>query len=361
MHKTKRGIILIKRNIAAVFVVIIFCMGVLCSCKEDNGKNGKFYPYDLTKYVELGDYENISYQKKEVSVTDEDVDNYIKSELVRFNVAELQKKEGLVAEGDTVNIDYVGYIKGKTFEGGSAEGATLVIGSGQFIEGFESGLVGFYEGEKVSLPLKFPDTYHAKEYAGKSVLFEVTINAVYSYVYPELTDDIVSGISTCRSVEEYKISVKNSLIEKETEEVYTSNHNAFIDAVIKTCKIKKLPQKEVDKYKNNLIKQYEDTASGENLTLELFVSYNGYTMETFEKEMKNTAELLVKKEIVFLQIAEKENITLSSEEYEKSLAEYMHNNGYTSRTSFLNAVGEDNFKGILRVDKAIDTLKEKVG
>lgn len=361
MHKTKRRIKLIKRNIAALFVVIIFCMGALCSCKDSNAKNGKFYPYDLTKYVELGDYENISYEKKEVSVTEEDIDNYIKSELVRFNIAELEKKDAMVAEGDTVNIDYVGYIKGKTFEGGSAEGASLVIGSGQFIDGFESGLIGAYEGEKVSLPLKFPDTYHVKEFAGKSVLFEVTVNAVYNYVYPELTDDIVVGISTSKSVEDYKLSIKNTLTEKETEKVYTSNHNAFIDAVIKSCDIKKLPSKEVDRYKTNLIKQYENTASSENLTLEMFVSYNGFTMDSFEKEMENTAELLVKKEIVFLLIADKENITLTNEEYEKGLSEHMHNNGYTSRTSFLNAVGEENFKGILRIEKAIDTLKEKVG
>jgi len=352
---------LTKRNIAALFAVIIFCVVCFSSCSSSKKKNGDFYPYDLTKYVELGDYENLSYNKETVSVTQEDVDNYIKSELVKFNIAELVKKEGNVQNGDTVNIDYVGYIKGKTFEGGSAQGASLTIGSGQFIDGFETGLIGAYEGEKVSLPLKFPDTYHVKEYAGKGVLFEVTVNGIYSYVYPELTDEMVVGISTDKTVDAYRDTVLRLLTEKETQEVYNNNHNAFINAVIKSCNIKKLPTKEVEKYKENLIKQYENTASEENLTLETFVSYNGYTMQGFEEEMENTAKMLVKKEMVFLLIADTEEITITSEEYEKSLAEYMNKNGYTSRVNFLNAIGEDNFRGMLRVEKAIDVLKERVG
>ena len=347
-----------KRIIALCLVVIILCIGCFSSCKS-GGKHGKFYPYNLSSYVNLGDYENVTYTKQQVSVTDEDVRQEIEKQLVKFGYASLAEKEGTVENKNKVNIDYTGYLNGKTFEGGSAKGASLDIGSGQFIEGFESGLVGATVGQTLSLNLKFPDAYHQKDYAGKDVVFEVTINKIYEYVYPELTDKIVSSISSQKTVSLYRESIYDLLLESETQQVKTNNRNAFINAVINCCKIKKMPKNEVEKYRSNLIKQYTNTASEENLSLEEFASYNGLTMEQFEEEMEKSAEMLVQKEMVFLMIADKEKISLTDEEYEKSLAEHMHNNGYTSRTSFLEAVGEDKFMGLLLVEKAIDTVEAK--
>lgn len=345
-----------KRNIALLLAVIILCTGCFSGCKKE-GKYGSFYPYNLSKYVTLGDYTNISYELQKVSVDDSDVEAEIRTQLKKFKLTTLQEKTSAIENGNTAVIDYVGYLDGETFEGGSAKGASLEIGSGTFIEGFESGLIGKSAGDKVSLDLKFPDTYSKKEYAGKDVRFEVTVNLVYEDVYPELTKDIVRSISTSITVEEYRENLYNSLLESETEQVETNNRNNLIQAVIDCCEIKKYPKDEVEKYKSNLILQYTDTASKQDLTLETFVSYNGLTMDEFEEQMEKVAQNLTAKEMVFLMIAEKAEIELTDEEYEKGLAEYMNKNSYTSRKAFLEAIGEDRFRGLLLIDKAIEHIQ----
>ncbi len=348
---------MLRKNIAALLAVIILVTSLFSGCKK-SGKYGEFYPYKLSDYVTLGDYMSVKYNPAKVSVTEEDVDNEIRARFKQNGLTKIEEKLGAIENGDTAIINYTGYLNGETFEGGSAQNSSLEIGSGSFIDGFESGLVGKVAGEKVSLNLKFPDGYHNADFAGKKVVFEVEIVKVYKTVYPEINFENISKISSVLTLKEYREGVYDELLKQKTEEITSQNRNDLITAVIECCEIKKYPSSEVNDYKSRLIKSYESTASAESLSLSSLVAYNGLTMAQFEERMEKSAKNLVVKEMVFLMIAEKEKLEITTEEYEKNLAQQMSASKITSRKTYLEAVGEDNFKGLLLVEKAVDHLEK---
>lgn len=337
-------------------MVLIFCLvcTVFAGCNK-KGKHGDFYPYILTDYVELGDVYDVEVSLVSGAVTEDDIEAKIKQTLEEKKLTTQNAKTGKIVTGDTANIDFVGYIDGKTFEGGDAKGYSLKIGSGSFIEGFETGLIGKKAGDKATLNLKFPENYN-KEFAGKKVVFEVTINSVTETVYPELTDSIVAEISSQKNVDEYYEYVRKTVTEEKAEEVKTTNLENVVSAVIDCCKIKKYPKNEVSNYKNKFISQYESVAQNQGLDLETFVQYSGYTMDEFEELMTDNAKRLVAKEMIFLMIADNNGLEISSKEYDDNLASYMEQNGYTSKETFLDAIGKDRFEGILLVDEAAEYM-----
>ncbi len=346
------------KTISALLAVAILSLA-LCSCKEEK-RESTFYPYKLSNYVELGDYMSIEFEPESDEVTDKDVEDKIKETLKESKLTSEREKESEIVNGDRTVIDFVGYIEGETFEGGSSEGYSLTIGSGQFIDGFESGLVGKKAGDKVSLNLSFPETYHNADYAGKPVVFQVIIQKVYETVYPELTTEILKKISTAKDVDEYKAALKQSVAEEKKQTVATNNYNNFVDLVLKTSEMKKYPKKEVMQYKDKYIANYTQTAQSQGLSIETFVAYNGLTMDKFRELMEQNAQAMVKKEMVFLAIADKENITISDKEYEVGMVDYMNKLGYTSHKSFIQEIGEDRLRGMLTIDKTIQTTMEKI-
>ena len=348
---------MLRKNIAAVLAVIIFVACFFSGCKK-SGKYGEFYPYKLSDYVTLGDYMNVEYTPLKISVTDEDVDNEIRARFKQSGITRMEEKLGAIENGDTAIINYTGYLNGEKFEGGSATNSALEIGSGRFIDGFESGLVGKLAGEKVSLNLKFPDGYHNADFAGKKVVFDVEVVKVYKTVYPEINYENISKIASVMTLKEYRQGVYDELLAKRTEEVTTDNLNMLIASVIECCEVKKYPQAEVKNYKESLIKRYEKSASNDGLSLESLAAYNGLTMAQFDERMEKSAKNLVAKEMVFLMIADKEKLEITTEEYEKNLALQMSSAKITSRKTFLDAVGEDNFKGSLLVNKAINHVEK---
>ena len=199
-------------------------------------------------YVELpADYAALTVEVEPAAeVTDEEVENLIDSQ--RESSKELQEitNRSVVQEGDVVNIDYVGRIDGEEFDGGSAEGYNLEIGSGSFIEGFESGLIDQRVGDTVTLELTFPEDYGDSTKAGVDAEFEVTINSIQQYVVPDLTDDFVAGLAlqdefgnVVGTVDEFRTYVRNYLIEN-NESQYTQR----LEEAIRTALIEKSTFKE---------------------------------------------------------------------------------------------------------------------
>ena len=350
-----------KVKLTALLLALASMATLFCSCNK-NKRDSDFYPYDLNNYVTLGDYKNVEYHEQTVFVTQTDIDARIKSDLKKYGFTTNKEKTTEVMVGDIVNIDYVGYLDGVAFEGGTASGYSLEIGSGSFIEGFEEGLIGKRTGDKVELNLTFPEKYHSAEMAGKSVVFKVTINRVYEVEYAEITDEIVPKISTAKTAANYRDHIYNLLIEEQTVEVTNENYSAIVAAVVECSKIKKYPKKEVQAYKDNLISQNENIAQNQGMTLEQLVSYSGYTLSEFEALMEENAKKIVEKEMLFLMIAEEEGIKITAREYQKSVEEYMEEQGFESEQELIETVGYDKFTGLLTVDKAIahlqDALKE---
>ncbi len=164
-------------------------------------------------YVELGQYKGLEVSVERPKVDDEYTQNYINYVLTQN--AELQEVTGRAAQnGDILNIDYAGEKDGVAFEGGTASGKDLMLGSHTFIDGFEDGLIGKNKGDKVDLNLTFPENYAKKELAGQDVVFHVTVNKIQESVVPELTDETVKKIQPdCDNVEDYKAFVQNLLTE----------------------------------------------------------------------------------------------------------------------------------------------------
>lgn len=346
-----------KLKIAALSLALISLTVLFCSC-DKNKRESEFYPYNLNNYITLGDYKNIDYHEKTVFVTQTDVDARIKADLKKYGYTTNKEKTGEIMVGDIVNIDYAGYLNGVAFEGGTAAGYSLEIGSGSFIEGFEAGLIGKRAGDKVDLNLTFPEKYHSAEMAGKSVVFKVTINRVYEVEYAEITDEIVPKISTAKTAKNYRNHIYNLLVEEQTTKVANENYSAIVSAVVECSKIKKYPEKEVENYKNNLISQNEGIAQNQGLTLEQLVSYNGYTLSEFEALMEENAKKIVEKEMLFLAIAEQEGIKITPREYQKSVEKYMRDQDFDSEEELIKAVGQDKFMGLLTVDKTILHLQK---
>ena len=208
--------------------------------------------FDVADYLTINDdkYKGIEVTvTKKAEVSDKDVEDEIKQEASDAGLS-TQVKKGTVKDGDTVNIDYVGKKDGKAFDGGTASGADLTIGSHTFIDGFESGLIGKKVGDTVDLDLTFPENYASKDLAGQKVVFTVTIN--YIEGEPEVNDDLADKLSggEYKDIDDFKKSVREKL-EQDNETNYNREvYSAIFQQLLKLYPVDKYPQEFIDYYVN---------------------------------------------------------------------------------------------------------------
>jgi trigger factor len=218
-----------------------------------------------------------------------------------------------VQEKDTVNIDYTGYIDNEEFEGGKASAQDLKIGSDQYIDGFEDGLIGHNIGETVTLNLTFPKEYpNNKDLEGKAVVFEVKINSITESVLPELTDELVKEDGTYETVEELKTETRKTAIEE-----------AVWNKVFSNCKIVKYPEKEVGKYYKNLLTNYKTMALQYGISFDTLATYYGFANgEELCMDISAYATSQTAQEMVLWSIVRAESLTLSADEYKAYAEDY---------------------------------------
>lgn len=278
---------------------------------------------DLDEYIKVGKYKDLETSSFTVEVTEDEVQAQIDSELQAAASTEEIAGDDVIAEGDTVNIDYVGKKDGKKFDGGSDEGFDLTIGSGEFIDGFEDGLIGKKVGEKVTLNLTFPEDYKEKSLAGEDVVFEVTINSASREVVPEYDLDFVKNNTDYESIEEYEASIEKTLYDnKESEEIYNQQNDLWSQALENT-KVKKYPQDIVDKYMEFNSKQMDDMAENYGMTREeVLASYDFGDEEEFAAVNEDSSKLRVKQEMLIEYIADKEKLEYTEKDEEKLLADF---------------------------------------
>ncbi|MEG1575595.1 MAG: trigger factor, partial [Clostridium sp.] len=192
---------------------------------------GETEPYVAEGSIKLGDYKKIPVNVMKVEVTDEEVDAQIQR-ILDSNPSYMDVDRA-AKDGDTVNIDYKGLLDGKAFDGGTAEGSDLVLGSNSFIDGFESGLVGTKKGDKKDLKLTFPAEYQNTDLAGKEVVFQVTVNAVKEKTMPVLNDEFVLKVSPeDKNVATFKQSQKDSIMEQKKYQMESQRNFDILDAII---------------------------------------------------------------------------------------------------------------------------------
>lgn len=273
------------------------------------GELEEFVIKDYSNYVSLGEYKGLSI--KPITITEEEVNDRIQKYF-----------HDIVQEGDTVNIDYTGYLDGEAFQGGSAEGYYLTIGAGGFIDGFESGLIGVKAGETVDLNLSFPEYYpNNPDMAGKAVVFTVTVNAIDEVIADEYTLENVIANTECQTLEEFEQMVYDQIYTEYNEERMT---DIWFQAV-SNATISGYPQEEVDAYAQDLSAYYEQMAMQFDVDLETLLSANGYTLESFQEECQYYGRSMMDETMVLYSIAAAENLTITDEEYRTEMDEMVKN------------------------------------
>lgn len=266
--------------------------------------DGKIEDVNVFSTINLLDYENISIPEDEVAATDEEVDEQIQSVLDGYK--DLSMDEDLeIADGDEVNIDYVGTVDGVEFEGGNSNGAgyDLTIGSGSFIDDFEEQLIGHKPGEDVTVEVTFPDGYQDEELANKDASFAVTINGIMKA--PELTDEFVeenlADIEEVSTAEEYRSKVENNFYEQHLEE-YLTNYIVENSTVVSYPKKYLKVMKGINKNDDNMGTDIDDEIE-------------------YEKELTERAKEDVKERLVYQAIFESAGLALDMDAYFEEMAE----------------------------------------
>ena len=268
--------------------------------------------------VELGQYLHLGIEKKVEEVTDDDVTADI--ERARDRAARYVEVIDRPAKlDDQANIDYQGLLDGTPFEGGTAQGHELVLGSGSFIPGFEEQVVGMSVGEEKDLDLTFPENYHSQELAGKPVVFKVKLNSLREKDMPALDDEFVKDVSeTANTVEEYKKEIREKLEKQAEERADAAFESEIIETVSDNAKID-IPNAMIEEQIDSMLRDMELRIMYQGLRMQDFLKYSGQTMEQMRQTYRQQAEDRVKTQLTLEAITKAEGIEPTEEEIDLSL------------------------------------------
>ena len=308
--------------------------------------------WKLEDCIVLGDYKGLRLTKTVGQVTEEEVDSYIQSQATAEEVTD---ENAAVQDGDTVNIDYVGKIDGKEFDGGSAQGSVLVIGSDTFIDGFEDGLIGMKKGETKDLNLTFPDDYGNTDVAGKAVVFTVTLNSISRA--PEQDDAWVSSYTDGKytSMNDYRAYMKESLQEGNDEAADQQLNSDAWEPIEKTCTFLKLPKSYVEEGSEEFEKNVTSQAEQYNATLDDFITQNGLTAEEYKTRKEQYGRYTAESRLLLEALMQAEQLTDDSQEYKDALAETEKAWGMTE-DALKEQYGEDTLKQYVETQMVLDKV-----
>ena len=308
--------------------------------------------WKLEDCIVLGDYKGLRLTKTVGQVTEEEVDSYIQSQATAEEVTD---ENAAVQDGDTVNIDYVGKIDGKEFDGGNAQGSVLVIGSDTFIDGFEDGLIGMKKGETKDLNLTFPDDYGNTDVAGKAVVFTVTLNSISRA--PEQDDAWVSSYTDGKytSMDDYRAYMKESLQEGNDEAADQQLNSDAWEQIEKTCTFLKLPKSYVEEGSEEFEKNVTSQAEQYNATLDDFITQNGLTAEEYKTRKEQYGRYTAESRLLLEALMQAEQLTDDSQEYKDALAETEKAWGMTE-DALKEQYGEDTLKQYVETQMVLDKV-----
>ena len=305
--------------------------------------------------VELGEYAGLTVTKEAKNVNEADVDAEVKR--MQDRNGRLLTREGAAENGDTVDIDFEGFVDGKAFEGGKAEHYSLVLGSGSFIPGFEDQVVGHSAGEEFDVNVKFPEEYGAAELAGKDATFKIKLHEVKYKELPTLDDDFAKDVSEYDTLDELKDSIRNNIKTNLDKQAEQKVENDLMDQVIANMKAD-IPDAMVDSRIDELVQDFEYRISQQGLKLADYLKYMGMNIEQFRAQFKEQADKQVKMRLAMEAIVAKEGITASDEEFEEEVKRIA--DAYKMEADKVKSIVDAAaVKADLAINKAIDFVKEK--
>ncbi|MBU8879594.1 trigger factor [Bacillus sp. FJAT-29790] len=307
--------------------------------------------------VKLGEYKGLEVEKFDTEVTEEDINNELKA--MQEKQAELVvKEEGKAENGDTVVMDFEGFVDGEAFEGGKAENYSLELGSGQFIPGFEEQLVGLASGDSKDVEVSFPEEYHAAELAGKPAVFKVTVHEIKTKELPQLDDEFAKDVDEeVETLDALKEKVKTRLEESKKHEGEHFVQDAVVEKASANTEID-LPNVMVDTEIDRMMTEFEQRLQMQGMNLELYFQFSGQEESALREQMKEDAEKRVRTNLTLEAIAKAENIEVTDEEVTEEINKMagMYNMAVEDIQKALGSL--EGLKADLQIKKAVDFLVE---
>lgn len=267
--------------------------------------------------VTLGDYKGLEVEKTDVTVTEEEISKEI-DKVREQNSRTITVADRAVEDGDITKIDFEGFVDGVAFEGGKGTDYELTIGSHSFIDTFEEQLIGKNLNEEVEVNVTFPEEYHAAELAGKPALFKVTVKEIKAKELPELDDEFAKDVSEFDSLDEYKESIKATILERKEKEAVRVKEDKLVDKVIENATMD-IPEAMIDTQVRQMADEFAQRLQMQGLTLEQYFQFTGMNANKMLEQMKPQAVKRIQSRLVLETIVKAENITVADEDIEKEI------------------------------------------
>ncbi len=356
-----------KKGIAMLLICGMTVMTFMSGCSQDNGADGsgsaegetieaktllESTDYDVKDYVTLmDDYMNLSVElDSDYEVTEAAVNDYIENSVLPYYPVYTKGDKTTVESGDVVNIDYTGTLNGEEFDGGSATGYNLTIGSGSFIDGFEDGLIGANVGDSLDLNLTFPEDYPSEDMAGKDVVFHVTVNGIMNAsdaTLDTIDDAYVTqnfsayGLSTVDDLNTYFTSALTSQYESEKQ---NDLQTKVMEQLVSGCTVE-LPEGLLDERTQQVIDQTQAAAEEAGVTYEEYIStYYGYSTEDeFKTFVTETLQEQLEQELILEAIVADQDISINTVDFDNFVSNYVSYYGFDDADAFYEAYGGEAF------------------
>jgi trigger factor len=311
----------------------------------------------LKPEVKLGDYKGLEVTRQETEVTDEEIEEQLKDRQKAF--AEMVVKEdGAVENGDTVKLDFEGFVDGEAFEGGKAEQYDLEIGSGSFIPGFEEQLVGLKQGEEKDVEVTFPEEYHATELAGKPAVFKVKIHEIKAKEVPELDDELAKEIDEeVESLDALRVKLKEKTAEEKKSASETALRDDLVEAAARNAEVD-IPEVMIDTEVDRMLGEFEQRLQMQGMNLELYFQFSGQDEAALRAQMKDDAQNRVRVSLVLEAIGKAENVEVSEEEINAELEKMSEQFGMDIEQIKKTLGGTAMLENDLRFTKTVELLVE---
>jgi trigger factor len=308
--------------------------------------------------VELGEYKGVEVKKASALVTDEDIEKEINKELDK-NSRLITIEDRPAASGDTVTIDFEGFVDDVAFDGGKGTDYNLVLGSNTFIPGFEDQLIGAAIGEEKDVNVTFPEDYNSTELAGKPALFKVTVKEIKVKELPKFDDEFVKDISEFNTVDEYKADIRKKLLDRAEHAAHHENEDNVVEKVVENATVE-IPDVMIEKHIDNLVYDFSMRLRYQGLDLEKYLEIMGMDMDSFRGQFRTRAQQEVKTQLVIDKIGKTEAIVPSDEDTDEEIKR-MAENYKQSVEEFKQHLRPDDIEYIrstLTARKTVDFLVE---
>lgn len=308
--------------------------------------------------VTLGQYKDIEVEKKEISVTDEEVMSRIEKELDQ-NSRMLTVDDRPVQKDDIAIIDYEGFVDGVPFDGGKGENHSLTIGSKSFIDNFEEQLIGKSLGDEFDVEVTFPEEYHAKELAGKPAVFKVKINEIKVKELPTLDDDFAQDVSEYDTLDEYKENIKATIKESKEKELKAARENEIVDKIIENATMD-IPEPMIETQVRQMADDFAQRVQYQGLSIEQYFQFTGMDAQKFIESLRPQAIKRIQSRLVLEAVVKAENIEVSEEELEKELTEMasMYKMELEKIKEMIDDKQREQMVADIAVQKAVDFLAD---